>query len=408
MTSGLSTIILLFTVAITTPCEEVEGQVARKLRAEIENLEVRIKEGEAGQRSAIDQLQDIDRKIELRRRLIIELERNAEISNRKVAQLGMKIENVSAELQSLSSDLSVAESYLDELRAGASKRMVYFYKRITGVRLALLSGVQDLNDLARRRKYFASIEGFDRRSLEKIASQLAIIETETKQREGLRQNLSSDQTRRLSELERYRLLLKDKRQEESTQLAERAEKSKLLTSIENDNNLLRSLLDERRQALEEIEREITRQEQANNKKAMPGFVPDTPFSELTGRLTPPLKNLSVAQPFGPTRHPKLGTTTINPGVDFKAHPGEQVYAAASGQVTRVAWLRGFSNTIIISHGQGYYTVYSKLEQVFPGEGQIVRSGQPLGLVADAGSASEFHFEVWSKREKQDPLKWLKH
>ncbi len=402
---------MVLMLAAVNPTQAVdnpgESKLAQNLRDEIEVLEKRIQTGEAGRRSAVEQLQDIDKKIELRRRLIVELEGNAESSNRKVAHLGGQIERVNHELQMLSSDLSVAESNLEKLRADASKRAVYFYKRITGVRLALLSGVDDLNDLARRRKYFASIEGFDRRSLEKIAAQAAVIAADKNQREKLRQKLSGDQANRLGELERYRNLIKDKRTEESTQLGERSEKSKLLEKIENDNSLLKSLLEERRKALDEIEREITRQEQAVSKKTTPDFKPDTPFKDLVGRLYPPLKNLVVAQPYGPSRHPKLGTTTVNPGVDFKAQPGEKVYAAANGQVTRVAWLRGFGNTVIISHGGGYYTVYSKLEQVFPTENQVVKAGQILGHVTDAGSDSEFHFEVWSKREKQDPMKWLK-
>jgi len=397
-------------LAIAIPLEAIGdsggSQVAKKLRDEIENIERRIKEGETGRRNAVDQLQDIDKKIELRRRLIAELERNAESSNRKVEHLGELIGKVNRELQTLSGDLSIAENNLEKLRSDAAKRMVYFYKRITGVRLALLSGIDDLNDISRRRKYFSAIEGFDRRSLDKIASQTAIIASNKIQRETLRQKLSDDQSRRLEELDRYRLLLKDKHLEEEVQLKVRSEKTRLLENIENDNNLLRKLLEERRLALDEIEREISRQEQAISKKTTPDFKPDTPFQDLAGRLRPPLANLIVAQPFGPSRHPKLGTTTVNPGVDFKARPGEKVFAAANGQVTRVAWLRGFGNTIIISHGQGFYTVYSKLEQVLPGEGQIVKAGQALGQVADAGANSEFHFEVWSKREKQDPLKWL--
>jgi len=383
------------------------SQLADRLKTEIENLESRIKEGEAGRRSAVEQLQDIDRKIELRRRLILELERSAESSNRKVTHIGGQIESIGTDLQSLTKALSEAESDLMKLRAEASKRMVYFYKRITGVRLALLSGVDDLNDMARRRKYFASIEGFDRRSLERIAAQAAVIESNRKQRENLRQKLSDDQQYRLKELDRYRYLLQEKRQEEAVQLTERASKTTLLQKIENDNTLLKSLLEERRQALEEIEREISRQEQAIIKKGLPEFKPDVPFAELAGRLLPPIPKLIISQPFGPSRHPKLGTTTINPGVDFKAQHGEKVQAVANGQVTRVAWLRGFGNTIIIAHGQGYYTVYSKLAQVYPGEGQVVKAGQILGQVADGGASSEFHFEVWSKREKQDPMKWLK-
>lgn len=403
--------LLLFIVLAFLPSgllgAEGESQLARQIRDEIAALEQRIKEGETGQRNVIQQLQDIDKKIELRRRLISELEQNAANSNRKVHNLGIQIEKVNVELHNIGRNLSAAELNLQKLRNDAADRMVYFYKRISGVRLALLSKIQNINDIARRRKYFSVIEGFDRRSLEKITTQRNSIETDKKQREKLREKLSVDQDKRLKELERYRFLIQDKRQEESVQLTERSTKSNLLKKIESDNNLLRDLLEERRKALEEIEREILRQEQAVERKTSPVYQPDKPFSELAGNLNPPLKKLVVSQPFGPSRHPKLGTVTVNPGIDFQARPGEQVYAVANGQVTRVAWLRGFGNTVILSHGQGYYSVYSRLEEVYAGEGQIVKSGQTIGLVADAGNQSEFHLEIWSKRDKQDPLKWLR-
>jgi len=51
-------------------------------------------------------------------------------------------------------------------------------------------------------------------------------------------------------------------------------------------------------------------------------------------------------------------------------------------------------------------VYARLEQISVKEGEVVRPGQILGSVGDTAGSSGFHFEIWSKREKQDPLKWL--
>jgi murein DD-endopeptidase MepM/ murein hydrolase activator NlpD len=380
-------------------------ELADKLRKEIQNLETRIREGETGRRNTIDQLEDLDKKLELRRRLIVELERKEAVSNNRARELELQIQNIELEIERLSADLSQEEVGLANLKREASSRMIFFYKKMAGARLAILSGIDNLNDLAARRNYIRAIERFDHQLIEKLTIQRNLISHNRDQREVLRGKLAEEKARRLQEFDRCHMLIRDRKAEEQAQLKERAEKSSILKRIERDNDLMRAVLDERKNALEEIEREIARLEQ-NAPKATQEYKPGVPFKSLSGRLNPPLKRLQVTQPFGPSKHPKLGTVTINPGVDLRAETGESVQAAAGGVVTRIAWLRGFGNTIIVSHGDGYYTVYSRLEQVTVREGQTVQGGQPLGVVGDAGGSGGFHFEVWSKREKQDPMKWL--
>lgn len=399
----------LLTVLVATGSASAQGSggdAADRLRGEIRGLEQRVKKGEAGRQGAVEQLQDLDRKIELRRQLIVELERNADESNARVTDLGLQVARVEREIETLSAELFIEETNLSKLRRDVGARAVYFYKRMAGARLAMLVGTRDLNDLAQRRRYIAAVQQFDQRSLTQLAHQRDKVQSAREQREILRQKLALDQARRLSELERYRLLIRDRRAEESAQLKERSDKQTLLRRIEGDNSLLQALLDERRQALEEIEREIARLEQNAKRSTSPDLPPGTPFKELAGRLVPPLARLDVSQPFGPSRHPKLGTVTVNPGIDLRASPGEPVRAAAGGQVTRITWLRGFGTTVIIAHGEGFYTVYARLEGIAVGEGSVVKAGQVIGEAGDTGGSSGFHFEVWSRREKQDPMKWL--
>jgi murein DD-endopeptidase MepM/ murein hydrolase activator NlpD len=166
------------------------------------------------------------------------------------------------------------------------------------------------------------------------------------------------------------------------------------------------MLDERRQAIQEIENQISLLNLAPSIFSTK-FEPTVPFNEQKGRLLPPLSRTVVSIPFGKNRHPKLGTVTINPGVDLKAVPGEAVFASAYGQVTRITYLRGFGNTVILDHSDGFYTVYSRLGSIIVQEGQVMEQGQTMGVVGNTGVEGDFHFEIWSSRKKQSPLKWLK-
>ena len=165
------------------------------------------------------------------------------------------------------------------------------------------------------------------------------------------------------------------------------------------------MLEERRNSLQQIEWEINRLE-GRRPTTRTIWQPDVPFKQLIGKLPWPLEHKNIALPFGQNQHPELGTTTINPGIDLEALPEDPIYSVARGQVTKISWLRGFGNTVILSHGEGYYTVYARLGRIYVSEGDVVNPGQPIGLVGDSGAEDNFHFEVWAKRSKQDPTKWL--
>jgi murein hydrolase activator len=403
----IETIALLLSALFMSAWGAPREDTADQLRREIQTLEAKVKQNEAGRSGAIEQLQNLDRKIELRRQLIAELERKAASSNAHINELGRQIATVGTDIESLSRNLNKEESNLGRLKRAIGERASFFYRRMAGARLALLVGVQDMNDLARRRKYIASIERFDRQAMDQLSQELNQIAVSKSSHENLKSRLDLDQARRLIELERYRNLISDRQSEEQASLKERSDKQALIKRIESDSNLLRAQLEERRQALDEIEKEIAKLEQSPRKSNLPKWGAGTPFRQLAGRLLWPLPRMEIAQPFGPSRHPKLGTITINPGVDLTASPGDPVHAVAGGQVTKISWLRGFGNTVIIAHGDGYYTVYARLEEIGISEGDIVKPGQIIGDVGDSGSSSGFHFEVWAKREKQDPMKWLR-
>lgn len=380
---------------------------AEQLRKEIRSLEEKIHQAESSKLDAAKQLQDIELKLELRRQLIVQLEREANLSSKKINSLGTQIGSLEEEIATLAADLHDEESQLTDLRRQAGERAAFFYKKMAGARVAIIAGSKDFGDLFRRRKYIASVEEFEKKTLKELYDQKQVVAGTKSQRETLRDRLGVDQKVRLDELNQYRLLIRDRRAEEEATLKERAGKQSLIRRMEGDRTFLQALLDDRKKALDQIEKEIVRIEQAPRKSSVPDWSPDTPFKNLQGRLICPTPRLDVTQPFGQNRHPKLGTVTVNPGVDLRAEKGDPVRVVAAGQVTKITWLRGFGNTIIVSHGDGFYTVYARLDQISVGEGEVINAGQIIGDVGDASGQTGFHFEVWSKREKQDPLKWLK-
>ncbi len=134
------------------------------------------------------------------------------------------------------------------------------------------------------------------------------------------------------------------------------------------------------------------------------------FVRLRGRLPCPLgrRGCSVARPFGVARDGRYGTYFKNPGVDFRAQPGDSVFAVADGKVASVVWLPGFKRVVIIEHG-GYYTVYGNLGTAFVSAGEQVSAGDAIGRVASSswlGGSPALHFEIRRGKFGEDPMAWL--
>lgn len=364
-----------------------------------------MRQTEAGRLDAVEQLRDLDRKIELRRRLIRELETQATQSRRRADDLQKSIREHEDQILLLSQRLAAEQTQLSALREEMGRRLAYLYRRSAYAKPTFLLGAADLADLAARARYVQAVEKLDRRRLDALRRRRDQVVATRQSEEEVKASLAAERRRKLAELAEIQNLLAERRREEQLLDQERRAKDALRRKIASDAELIQALLDERRQALRAIEQEILRMEA--RPESGPAWSPDVPFAELYGRLPWPLKKHVVTQPFGTIRHPRFGTVTENPGLDLAASPGEPVFAAAAGRVAKVAYLRGFGNTLILEHGGGYFTVYARLGRIFASEGQTVQAGQVLAEVGDTGAEGDFHFEIWKNRDKMNPALWLR-
>jgi len=124
------------------------------------------------------------------------------------------------------------------------------------------------------------------------------------------------------------------------------------------------------------------------------------FAASRGTLPPPVAGKVVAN-YG--QQHKSGATYR--GVILRAGHDAPVKAVAGGQVSFAGDLPGLGNTVIVSHGGRYHTVYARLGSVRVKEGEDVASGADLGeLPADN---ADMHFELRDQGKAIDPLPWLK-
>lgn len=93
---------------------------------------------------------------------------------------------------------------------------------------------------------------------------------------------------------------------------------------------------------------------------------------------------------------------------FFAADHAAVRSVAAGRVEYAADLRGYGNTVIISHGDGYLSVYGGLSSLSVGNGSSVAAGQSIGSSGTLPSGEQgLYFELRYRGRTINPQSWLR-
>jgi len=120
--------------------------------------------------------------------------------------------------------------------------------------------------------------------------------------------------------------------------------------------------------------------------------------------------------FGPTRRNADGSVKWHGGVDLSTYPGQPVFAAHDGAVTRAGEQQappppggGFGLRVYIQAPDGTRTCYAHLSGIAVKPRQSVRAGYLIGWAGYSGNADgeecHVHFGVKVAGRWVDPLLW---
>ena len=128
-----------------------------------------------------------------------------------------------------------------------------------------------------------------------------------------------------------------------------------------------------------------------------------PFS-VTHRPVPGV----ITSSFGSRVHPIFGTTRNHYGLDFNGNTGDPIAAAAAGQVISAGWMNGYGNVVVLSHGDGFTTLYAHQSELLVSYGDSVAGGETIGRVGSTGfsTGAHLHFEIRVDGVAVDPAPYL--
>ena len=136
------------------------------------------------------------------------------------------------------------------------------------------------------------------------------------------------------------------------------------------------------------------------------FALSTNFSNNKGRLPWPSDSRLIKIPFG--RYQIEGTKIMdnNAGVNISLPVGSPIKAVFDGQVVLVDYNEVY--LVVIRHGK-YFTNYGNLASVNVRKGDMVRTGQIIGKVAESfdDSGGELLFILSDDKKDLNPMSWLR-
>lgn len=99
------------------------------------------------------------------------------------------------------------------------------------------------------------------------------------------------------------------------------------------------------------------------------------------------------------------------GIDIACGYGNSIKAIAEGTIVRAqgGWNGGYGNVIMIDHGNGVQSLYGHLNKMLVQVGDIVESGQSIGVEGNTGRSTgpHLHFEVRIGGGRKNPLSSVK-
>lgn len=93
------------------------------------------------------------------------------------------------------------------------------------------------------------------------------------------------------------------------------------------------------------------------------------------------------------------------GTDIAANPGESVLATLDGTVILSTYTAQTGYLIEVQHNRDFVSVYKYCGSLMKREGDVVKGGEAIALVGNAGQQStepHLHFELWHKGRAVNP------
>ena len=392
------TLAFVFTAGVTTAySQDTKAQEAKKarLQKEIAILDSQIKAIATKSASAVNKLSLIRKKVDARKELVAE-------SDREIAGFASSIASKEREIKVMQARLDTLSDYYERLVRGAYKN------RNAKVWYMYILASDNLGQAFRRYGYLRDLSKQMNIQAERIIATRDTLAKQTEELEALKKEAESLRSQRMAEVGKLQ--------------AEQNDSQQLVNQLKKDKKKYQQDLNKKQREVEALNREIQRiiQQALEDKGSKKGSGKTTTkpakpidytlakqFEANKGKLPWPADG-PVVEHFGQRYHPVYTNLKLpfNNGISIALSQGTAVKAVFDGEVKQIVVMPGYNKCILVQHGN-HFSFYCKMGSVSVKAGDKVKTGQSLGTVDTIGGETQLHLQIWSGKNPQNPETWLR-
>lgn len=286
---------------------------------------------------------------------------------------------------------------VDRIQESFRQKVVSLYKHGENYELELLLSSKTPNEYLRRNQYLQKFSQNRKKELRELKAKKFILEEKKKML-----TLSTSSQRFYIEAKRNEKSILDNRLNELKKLKSDADsESSLLAGkitryenqLNNVNNFIKNFQDNKENFKESKYNRL-------NYEA-------SDLNAVKGNLNLPVDIGLISVNWGSISDNKTLAISVNNGVDFSIARGSKVYAVAPGTVSLTGETPYYGKVIIITHENGFRSVYSTLSEINVTAGDNIKLNQVIGKTGETIDGQSMHFELWQGSTAVNPREWLR-
>lgn len=403
--SRLLPIVLFITLALGSAYGQSAEQKkleARKerLQKEITQINNLLSQQRKERKSVLEELEDLNQKISVRRELI-------KVTNQQANLLNRQINDNLSEIGSLRTQLkTLKEDYAEMIKKS-------YKSRSQQSRLMFLLSSESFQQAFKRVKYMQQYAAYRKEQGQEI------LKTTEKLKE-----LNSDLI--VQRKEKENLVLENKQVQRELE-GELSTQRELVNSIKKKESEYAARIRQKQKESDEIDREIdrlvreaiARSNRENRKKGekvsstsfaltAEAKLVGNDFLQNKGNLPWPVEKGVIKMRYGTQPHPVVRSVKIKSnGVRIATEKGSIARSVFKGKVLAVTGYKGGNKAVLIQHGN-YISVYNNLGKVFVKEGDQVNTKQQIGEVFTNTVTNEtlLKFMIYDNNKIDNPSNWI--
>jgi len=412
---------LFFFLSIAQPQQK---EITQK-NHELDNLKEEIK-------SLQQEISDISKREKKSFSIVEKFNKQNFLLNKLINSYRLQIDDKADQIDVLQTEIEILKQKTNALKENYARYAAAIYKGIYRNEFIYLFDATSLQQALARYKYLKQFSVSRKKDLEEIkenssqlASKAGIVADEKRAKEQLLYLKSSEEVQLQKKLSGEKNVLKKFKNDKSAAAKELNDKKAAEFAIKN---IISKLIEKEELRKKELARRLAEKKRkeslktntkddnlptSTTKDEMKDFPTEEyatenfkSFSAMRGKILWPVSRGIVVRKFGEDKNDKLKTVTLNYGIDIKVAGDLKVKSVGEGIVSAIEWLPGYGSIVIVTHSEGFRTVYGHLGQIAVSEGSKIGYGEVLGDISESIEGRILHFEIWKQREHQNPEVWL--